>query len=192
MHSEPKAILDLNYLKECFQLDSALPCGLRWNLDRPLSHFKNESVRKTWNKNYAGKPCGCIKDYSKLNKYYAVCINGKNFLNHRIIYAIYNGVTDFNGKKIDHIDGNSQNNNPQNLRLVTESENHLNSRIPKNNTTGYKNISFNKHHQKYECRVRTNSKNKYIGFFKILEEALHARNSYIEKAKLEIGDYFRI
>lgn len=189
---ETRPLPDLNYLKECFCLDATLPCGLRWNLDRPLSHFKNESTRKTWSKNHGGKPCGGIRNHRDLNKYYSISINGKNFLNHRIIYAIYNNSTDFNGKKIDHIDGNSQNNNPQNLRLASVSQNALNSRISKSNKTGYKNIYFNKNHQKYECRISTNGKAKCIGNFETLEEALHARNSYIEKAKTEIGDYFRI
>jgi hypothetical protein len=35
-------------------------------------------------------------------------------------------------------------------------------------------------------------KNNWIGSFKTLEEALQARACFVEKMKLEVGNYFRI
>jgi hypothetical protein len=136
---------DLDYLKQCFQIDSTLPSGLRWSLDRPSYHFKYESLRKTWKTRFSGKPCGCIVEGRDIdNRYYVTGLNYKVIFNHRIIYAIHNGIIDFNEKTIDHIDGDSLNNDPQNLRLVTASENKLNSKIHKNNKSGHKNIHFHK------------------------------------------------
>ena len=183
---------DLDYLKQCFQIDSTLPSGLRWSLDRPSCHFKYESLRKTWKTRYAGKPCGCIVEGRDIdNRYYVTGLNHKAIFNHRIIYAIHNGIIDFNGKTIDHINGDSLNNDPQNLRLVTASENKLNSKIHKNNTTGHKNIFFREKYKSYDCGIKINGKLKHIGSYNTLEEALKARNSYIEHLKETIGDYFR-
>ena len=106
--------------------------------------------------------------------------------------CIASGFVHFNGKTIDHINGDSLNNDPQNLRLVTASENKLNSKIHKNNTTGHKNIFFREKYKSYNCGITINGKQKHIGSYNTLEEALKARNSYIEHLKETIGDYFRI
>ena len=184
---------DLDYLKQCFQIDSTLPSGLRWSLDRPSYHFKYESLRKTWKTRFSGKPCGCIVEGRDIdNRYYVTGLNYKVIFNHRIIYAIHNGTIDFNGKLIDHINGDTLNNDPRNLRLVTTSENKLNSKIHKNNKSGYKHIVFCKRKKLYQCQIRIKGKNNWLGYFKTLEEALQARDCFVEKMKLEVGNYFRI
>ena len=183
---------DINYLKECFEIDDSVPQGLRWKPQRPEFHFKAAKTHKRWTTLYAGKACGTIhRKRETTRKYYITQLSGRNFFNHRIIYGIHHGVADFK-KAIDHIDGNSQNNDIKNLRLVTASENKLNSKINKNNTSGYKNIVFLKSRKKYVCQIVINRKRKHIGIYNTLEGALKARNSYIEHLKGTIGDYFRI
>ena len=46
---------------------------------------------------------------------------------------------------IDHIDGNTHNNDLSNLRWATQSENNQNTKIPITNTSGTKNIHWNNH-----------------------------------------------
>ena len=61
------------------------------------------------------------------NKYHAVMFNGKVEKLHRIIFSnFYNTPLD-SMYKIDHIDRNTKNNTISNLRLVTSSENSLNT-----------------------------------------------------------------
>lgn len=47
-------------------------------------------------------------------------------------------------KQIDHINGNGLDNRRMNLRIVTASQNNHNSRIRKDNTSGYKGIYWDK------------------------------------------------
>jgi hypothetical protein len=62
----------------------------------------------------------------------------------------------------------------------------------KNNTSGHKNIRFHEKKKSYDCMIRIRGKNNWIGTFKTLEEALQARDCFVEKMKLEVGNYFRI
>lgn len=178
------ALPDLNYLKECFVLDPSLPCGLRWSSNRPLSHFKNETMHKRWKTNNSNDPSGCILG----NGYYYSRLDKIRYPNHRIVFAIYNNSIDFQGKQIDHIDGNVLNNSPRNLRLVTASQNQFNRKKQKNNLSGHKNISFVKKLNKYRCAMQVDGKDIYIGLFNTVEEAIASRDI---KFKQLVGEFYR-
>ena len=166
---------DLNYLKEYVELDPSIPHGLR---------------RKKSNIQFTGKPCGC-KDGWKSSQYYHFTLNGKKYYNHRVIYAIHHNISDFEGKFVDHIDGDKLNNNINNLRLATTSENKLNAGRQKNNTSGYKNININKRAKSkpYRCEFDFQSKRIQIGTFATIEEAVEARDCYIKKLA---KDFFKV
>lgn len=178
-----KPLPDLDYLKECFEIDFS-NSGLIWKRDRPISHFKSEFVRNIWIGKNAGKSAG----YKMMNGYYCVKINNNAYLNHRIIFAIYNNITDFGHKQIDHVDNNKLNNNPKNLRLANASQNQHNKSKQKNNTSGEKNIFLVKRNNKYRCTMRYYGKNIHIGIFGTLEEAIAARDL---KTKELAGEFFR-
>jgi hypothetical protein len=86
--------------------------------------------------------------------------------------------------EVDHIDNNKLNNNINNLQYISRSQNM--SKIPpqskcrKNKTNEYYNIGFNKKKNNnnimsYSVRI----KQKYLGSFKTLEEAIKIRDNYI-------------
>lgn len=62
------------------------------------------------------------------NGYIRVSLNNHFYSLHKIIWEAFNGEIPKNGI-IDHIDGNRQNNKLSNLRLVTQSQNILNSHL---------------------------------------------------------------
>ena len=173
----------LEYLNQCFEIDNSLECGLRWKLERPKTHFFTQKGYTTWSRHYAGKPSGSILG----NGYYYSRLSKLRYANHRIIYALHNNTIDFEGKLVDHIDGNKKNNNSNNLRLATNAENQYNSNKQKNNTSGHKNISFSKKLNKYKCAMRIKGKDVYIGCFETLEEAIKAR----EKFKQLAGNFYK-
>ena len=119
-----------------------------------------------------------IKDYTwryDKNKYlYANCIrNGKRttIKMHRLIMD----VLDDNEWLIDHIKHITYDNRKSQLRLVTNSQNGMNTKLSSNNTTGYKGVTWDKERQKWVVYIKLDNKHIYIGRFDEIEEADSAR-----------------
>jgi HNH endonuclease/AP2 domain len=98
--------------------------------------------------------------------------NGQNNSLHRFI-AEQMGLD--LSKEIDHIDNNKSNNCRSNLRSVTHLKNMQNIGIARNNTSGFKGVSYNKHARKWQVRININRRNTYIGIFDTFEDACRAR-----------------
>ena len=73
------------------------------------------------------------------NGYLKVRLGDKVYYAHRLVYYMHHG---WMPEQIDHINGNRSDNRIDNLRAATKSQNALNSRMPKNNTSGVKNVSW--------------------------------------------------
>ena len=93
---------------------------------------------------------------------------------HRLVAEAFL-INDNNYPCIDHIDGNPKNNHIDNLRDVTVSQNAMNSKIPNNNISGYKGVSWSKRKNKLEVDIRANKKKHFIGYFNDIEDAVKAR-----------------
>ena len=77
---------------------------------------------------------------------------------------------------IDHIDRNGLNNQRNNLRDSTRSQNNANRGLNKNNTSGYKGVCWNKQKQKWHARIRVNYKYVQLGLFDNIKDAARAYN----------------
>ena len=73
--------------------------------------------------------------------------------------------------EIDHIDCNPLNNNIENLRPATRSENIRNRRLHKNNKSGIKGVSWSKKNKKWLAQCVNDHKNHNLGLFNTIEEA---------------------
>lgn len=67
---------------------------------------------------------------------------------------------------VDHINENKTNNMISNLRWATNGQNHMNTKLSKNNTSGIKGVSFHKPLNKWIAHIMINGKNKHLGYFK--------------------------
>ena len=78
-----------------------------------------------------------------------------------------------NKSNIDHIDRNRSNNQYNNLRWVSSSENSRN-RIKQSNTSSkYKGVCFDKHHNNWKCSIN----NKHVGYYETEKDAARAYNA---------------
>lgn len=114
------------------------------------------------------------KGYAKTRKK-----NNKIFMHHLIAgFPLYNYV-------VDHINQNTLDNRECNLRIVDRSVNAINSKIAKNNSLQQKNIHYDNRWKKYRVRIKRNGVWKHIGYYKNLQDAIIARNEYLQKVDTE-------
>lgn len=174
----------------------AYPFAMNWNeyfdyrdgnlfhsADRPISHFKNEHGRRMWRTRYAGKIAGSIGGAGYLQA--RAC--RRLHLVHRIIYEMHNGPIP-EGMQIDHINGIRSDNRVDNLRLATGAENSRNQKLSKDNTSGFKGVSWHSTSGKWAAQIRINGKNKHLGLFSTAQEGHIA---YCAASSKYYGEYAR-
>jgi hypothetical protein len=107
--------------------------------------------------------------------YKKVALHRKTFRVHRLVAEAF--IPNPNNKTmVDHIDNDKTNNNVNNLRWATNSENQFNQSISKNNTSGTKGVVWHKHKNKWQATIRHNNKLYHLGYFDKLENARIARH----------------
>ena len=130
----------------------------------------------------AGSPLGTMRD----NGYLQGRINNKFYRVHRLIFLYHHG---FLPDLIDHIDGNRANNQIENLRRADSSQNAFNSKIPSNNTSGVKGVSWNKEKKKWKAECQHYKKRQLLGYFQTIEDAQIAVQSFRVTAHGEFANH---
>ena len=124
-------------------------------------------------------PKGTIAGSIKHDGYRRIGLNKKVYLAHRLIFMMFYG---YMPEIVDHIDGNKLNNKIENLRGATKSQNCQNQKLPIDNTSGYKNVRWNKTKARWCVNLRVRNKNIHIGYYKDIEladlVAQEARDKY--------------
>jgi hypothetical protein len=161
-------------------------------LNKPLNEifeYKNGEIYwKIVHPMCNNKKVGDLAGNKSSKVYFEVTIAGSPFRVHRIIWQMFNGPIP-EGYYIDHIDGNPSNNKLENLRLANQKENSRNSKKPKNNTSGYKGVHWNKEKEKWQARVMINTITKHIGYF---EDLIEAAKAYNEAALKYHGEFAKL
>jgi len=147
----------------------------------------NLKTNQVINKN-TGK---CIKNSLTKFGYYVVKLynNGKrkHFQLHRLIFQAHNPSINILGFDIDHVNQNRLDNNIDNLRLATRSQNLCNIKFQKNNKLGIKNISKTKSNT-FQVNIMKDKKN-HSKSFKSLEEAIEYRDLKLDELHGEFACY---
>ncbi len=94
---------------------------------------------------------------------------------------------------VDHVDGSRTNNNWENLRYATSSENGMNAKNRTDGTSIYKGVSYHTQAKKWRAAFGMNGKMVYLGLFESEREAAEVYNTaalehYKEFARLNEFD----
>lgn len=142
-----------------------------YNIDDGCLVWKPRPDRsKEWNTRYAGQPAGC---FTKRQGYMHVTINGKGIRTHKVVWAWCHG--DWPSGHIDHINGIKTDNRIENLRLVSNQENHRNMPMQRNNTSGVTGVNWCSRLSKWRAGIRAEGKNLHLVVFPNKDDAVDAR-----------------
>lgn len=89
-------------------------------------------------------------------------VKGKQFpliKMHRVVANAPDGLS------IDHINGDGLDNRKINLRVCTTVENGRNRGKQKDNTSGYKGVTWHKRHKKWYAQIKADGRNHFLGHF---------------------------
>jgi hypothetical protein len=121
------------------------------------------------------------------DKWYAtrhLVISSKKINTHIQMHRVIMNVPD--GMEIDHKDGDGLNNQEDNLRICTGSQNSANKGISKVNKSGYKGVYWSTRERKWQAEIKVNQKTIYIGRYKDIKDGARAYN---EAAKKYFGEF---
>ena len=141
--------------QELLEIDSSSPSGLRW---------------KTTGK---GRPLNRVAGRQATNEYYRICLDGKRYAVHRVMWAMHHGE-DPGASDVDHINGRRTDNRIDNLRLVTRSGNLRNCTRHRDGSSQYLGVCRHTQTGRWMARIRTDEGNKYLGIFEDESDAARA------------------
>lgn len=113
---------------------------------------------------------GTIRD--KKRPYRTVRILGRVYYIHRVIFAIVHG---YYPKIIDHKNRKRSVNRIENLRAASHSTNGYNSKLRIDNRSGHRGIDFRRDVRLWRVRLRINSRDRNLGYFKKKKDAIAAQ-----------------
>jgi hypothetical protein len=101
---------------------------------------------------------------------------------HRIIL----GLSRYDKRVIDHINGNKLDNRKENLRICTQAQNAMNARRAITNKSGFKGVSWDKQRGKWKAYLSIKNKQKLLGRF---IDKVNAAKAYNKAAKYYRGEF---
>lgn len=127
---------------------------------------------------------------SKFGTGYAVRTVWNESHDKRIALAMHNAVmVPPEGLVVDHVYGNQLDNRKSNLRITTREHNAMNLSTPRNNTSGFKGVKWQKSDKRWIAYIGFQNRAIYLGCFSDIKDAIAAR----QVAELRyFGKYRRI
>jgi hypothetical protein len=98
-------------------------------------------------------------------------VGKRSLFMHRLIMAAPDRL------EVDHVNHDGLDNRRSNLRLCTRSENAANKKIPENNTSGYKGVSWCAWRGKWRAQIYANLVSRHLGYFDSAADAGQAYNA---------------
>ncbi|HLX18453.1 MAG TPA: HNH endonuclease [Bradyrhizobium sp.] len=135
---------------------------------------------RAWNSRFVGRETGTSYQYGAKQ----VRINDRLYLAHRVAWLHHYGEWPVSG--IDHINGDPGDNRIVNLRLADHSQNGQNRGAQKNNSSGFKGVTYDKKNKKWRAKISVSGKHYDLGRHETAELAALA----YERAVVELHSGF--
>ena len=130
-----------------------------------------KSSKYGWQKQYAGRK---MATSSKNGDYCRTNFCGYSVKSHRLAWLLMTGK--WPKGMVDHINGDRSDNRWENLRDANYSQNAINRRkLNSNNTSGARQVSWNKEAKKWRAYVRANGRITHVGYFDLFSDAVEAQ-----------------
>lgn len=142
---------------------------------KELLNYNPETGAFTWRKVgkhiQEGRLAGTLNSqgYSKIH------VQRKEYKAHRLAWLYTYGT--FPENQIDHINGVRDDNRIDNLRAVTNAENHRNRKLRCTNTSGVSGVSWFRPNKAWGAYISDDGKRIFLGLFADLFSAVAARKS---------------
>jgi hypothetical protein len=107
------------------------------------------------------------------NGYRVIRINRKNYHAHRLAWLYTHGQ--FPQNQLDHINRIRDDNRINNLREVTNAQNHQNRNLGANNISGVCGVNWHKRDKKWRAYIKLNGKDIHLGQYDDMKDAIVAR-----------------
>lgn len=111
--------------------------------------------------------------YKTIKGYLQIRVDDILYMAHRLAWLYVHGI--FPDKQIDHINRIKDDNRIINLRMVTNSENHQNMSIRKDNKSGHEGVTFCNKRKRWRAYITAQKKRYELGFFEKIEDAIQIR-----------------
>lgn len=124
---------------------------------------------------------------------YTWCIEGTGYVMSRTsgkAVKLHRLITNADkGKFVDHIDGDVRNNTILNLRICRKQQNEFNTKIRRDNSSGFKGVSYIEKLNKYRAYINYCGKQINLGLH---EDKIRAAKAYNNKAIELFGEFARL
>ena len=164
----------VEYIRQCVRYEDG---HLFW-VERPRGHFLDDRAWESWNARFSGEEAG-----TKGARYWYVRINYKSIKRHLVVWALHHGVID---PGVDHENRNSYDDRIENLRKATQQQQVRNAGKRKDNTSGYKGVSWDKRSGYWAAYIMVDKRKIHLGYFDDLEEAHEA---YVKASIRYFGEF---
>jgi hypothetical protein len=121
---------------------------------------------------------------ARAHRYYARTGGPDGVAMHRLIMGLARG----DRREVDHINGNTLDNRRHNLRICDHRENVRNRRLGRDNTSGYKGVTFSKGKGKWQAQIAFDGRRRHLGYF---SDPQIAHAAYCASARELHGEFAR-
>ena len=152
---------------------------------KELLHYDPETGVFTWRVSRGGIAAGSRAGTPDKEGYDRIKADGRKYGSHRLAFLYMTGSPP--PDEVDHINREKGDNRWSNLRLATSRDNRGNEGLRRNNTSGYRGVTWDRQCRKWRAQGGHCGRTIHLGRFDTLEAAAEAARKWREKTFKEFA-----